>query len=398
MTVSDADRFRIAVALTALKFKPADQSCASYVLHLRSIFPPSAPAAPTTDGSWKSHALALEKDLEKMKEKYQAEQISHGSQPVKRKPKKKTTDKIPARADLETVLASLDGRPDFVCLPDSESLFSNFSALNQLTFVLGASETAVTTAQRSLLVSTAVRCITTLSVVLHPILRSTGTTASQATTLHTLTVLLHHLTSSSIPLLFRKSKSNANSLLNKVLDALITFIFNPILESFSPLSHRYLASLFSPTSSDNLPTDLRPDVLRMFQSGFSPLVSIAAAYELDLQSTLALTALRELEGLFPEARVPWTHDSRVNALARKDALWYTCTALHTLFGPIKDCWTSSGSPGAISEGRIADAFSRIVSRCRGCRTDPDVNVGGEDMDEVGYGMILGIMERFWAMV
>ncbi|KAJ7924384.1 hypothetical protein B0H13DRAFT_2654789 [Mycena leptocephala] len=106
---SDADRLRIAIALTALKFKPTNQSCVSYVLQLRSIFIPSTPAAPTTDGS-----LSLEKELAGLEEKYEAEQIN----------------------------------PEFISSPASDS---SFSAFQHLTSAPWSSEAAVSAAQRSLL-------------------------------------------------------------------------------------------------------------------------------------------------------------------------------------------------------------------------------------------------------
>ncbi|KAH8799507.1 hypothetical protein DL96DRAFT_1637490 [Flagelloscypha sp. PMI_526] len=71
---NDADRLRIAVALVTLKFKPAHQSLASYVLDLRAIFPTSKPCAPTSDGSWRDHALKLEARLEAVNGQWEEEQ------------------------------------------------------------------------------------------------------------------------------------------------------------------------------------------------------------------------------------------------------------------------------------------------------------------------------------
>ncbi|KAJ6573886.1 hypothetical protein DFH09DRAFT_1361939 [Mycena vulgaris] len=450
LPASDADRLRIAIALTVLKFKPAGQSCAAYVLELRSVFPPSKPTAPTTGGSWKAHALALEKDLAGLKAKYEAEQIktlaalsapsieiaASGSQPPKRKPKKKPTEKrtdAPARVDLETVLEDLDDRLDFAALPSSDSLFSTFSAFQQLTCALTSSSTPVTASQRSLLLSTTTRALTALATVLQPILSSPEITVpSQAAGLQAFAVVVHHLVSSSLPFLLRKPKQNqpptVSSLLNKLLDSLITLIFHPILESFAPLSSRYLTSLLAPTPPAVLSVDLRPDVLHLFQSAFSPLVSAPSGYEVNLRGTLSLTALQQLESLFPSrttdsVRQPWTHDSRVHALVRNDALWYQCTALHILLAPRKDCSTLGSTlpaDGAVSEPKIVDALSRILSRCRtsqdfGCivgtidtcneeMSGRDSDADGvetpndldyEVIDEVGYGMILGVMERYW---
>ncbi|KAJ7151688.1 hypothetical protein C8R46DRAFT_1304291 [Mycena filopes] len=304
---SDADRVRIAIALTALKFKPANQSCASYVLHLRSIFPPSTPVAPTTDGSWRTHALALEADLAKLKKKYEAEQIktlvvsaapssdtapSTSQPPVKRKAKKKPTDKRTdtlAPRDLETILENLNHRPEFASVPMSDSLFSSFSAFQQLNSALWASDDGVTATQRSLLLSTTTRRLNAVAGVLHPILTSTEI----------------HVSAEDFDPSNRKrgttQPATVSTLLNKFLDSLVNTILNHVVESFLPLSRRYLTLLLPATPSSNtlLPTDLRPAVLQVFQNTFSPLVSASSAYEADLRATVALAALRQLEGLFP---------------------------------------------------------------------------------------------------
>jgi hypothetical protein len=177
-----------------------------------------------------------------------------------------------------------------------------------------------------------------------------------------------------------------------------------------------------------LPTDLRPDVLQLFQGAFLLLVSAPSDYEVNLRGTLALTALQELENLFPArrpdgAREPWTHDNHVNTLVRKDSLWYQCTVLHVLFAPRKDCWTlgsTARADVAMSERSIVDALSRILSRCRmsqdfgssagrpgTCNAEtpgdgPDIqeeiprtNLDCEISDNVGYNMILGVTEQYW---
>ncbi|KAJ6577099.1 hypothetical protein B0H10DRAFT_927224 [Mycena sp. CBHHK59/15] len=475
---SDADRLRIAIALTALKFKPVDQSCASYVLELRSAFPPSLPEAPTADGSWKSHALALEKDLASLKEKYEAERIKTlavsseavlesnpiadnqpASSTMKKKTKKKSTEKrsdIPGRTALETVLEDINGRRfffasfwqssdclpgrEFASLPGSDSLFSSVAAFQQLTSVLSSLPTAITASQRSLLLSTTTRALMALATVLHPILHCTDvTTASKTSTLQTLAVLVHHLLTTSVPYLSRKvrkhvhHRATTSSNMNQLVEVLITHIIYPVLQAFAPLSRSYLAALFPSTSTASaLPVDLRPDVLHLFQSAFSPLVAADSSYEVNLRGSLALFTLRELENLFPPRltdgkRTLWTRDNRVTALARKDSLWYLCTVLHVLFASPKDCSTpgSALSDRPISETRILDAISRIIARCR---RPPDVEIDGagrndgisahhpdvEDeensseeppieidlqvIDRVGYEMILGVMERYWRWI
>lgn len=68
--------FRVQIKLSLISSTNTIPYFIAYVLSLRSMFPPSAPCAPTADGSWKTHALSLEEELIVLREKYEAEQIS----------------------------------------------------------------------------------------------------------------------------------------------------------------------------------------------------------------------------------------------------------------------------------------------------------------------------------
>lgn len=74
--LTEVDHMRIAVALIALKFKPSDQSIASYVIDLRARFPASVHSAMTPDGLWRTHALRLENEYASLKAKYEVEKMS----------------------------------------------------------------------------------------------------------------------------------------------------------------------------------------------------------------------------------------------------------------------------------------------------------------------------------
>ncbi|CAK5279831.1 unnamed protein product [Mycena citricolor] len=420
---SDADRMRIAVALVALKFKPPDQSCASYVLHLQSIFPPSEPAAPTSDGSWRNHALALEKELARVKAELDVERIktvapppqappvadaTHSAAPTsqpKRKPKKKagsdTKIEPPTRVDLQAVLES---HPDIVALPHSSTLFSALSAFERVIIAVNASDNALdpTAEQRALVCSISLRAISSLAAVLHPLLRSP--VLPSAAILQTLSTLTHHLVSHAFPVLCRHKPRKtgrpapASSHTHELIDALILSIFHPAIESLIPLCRCYLKSLFSSKSTSAkqplpLPAaDPRPDLLHLFQSAFSPLSPLAPGESRDLRAALALKSVCELEKLFPDGLSAnpgtWTsHDARVDSLARRDALWYLCAVLHILFAPKSEpgsvpapgagassssssCASSSTQSAAraafdgAGEDRIADGLSRVLARCR----------------------------------
>ncbi|KAH7922513.1 hypothetical protein BV22DRAFT_652522 [Leucogyrophana mollusca] len=69
-----ADRFRIAIALSALKHKPAGQSTASYILDLRAAFPLAArhdagDESPDA-GAWRTRALKLESELRELQSQH----------------------------------------------------------------------------------------------------------------------------------------------------------------------------------------------------------------------------------------------------------------------------------------------------------------------------------------
>lgn len=68
---------------------PFDRSCCysmkhpqAYILDLCSKFTPSSPLAPTADGSWRTHALSIERSYVELQGKYEAEQISTSYGPL----------------------------------------------------------------------------------------------------------------------------------------------------------------------------------------------------------------------------------------------------------------------------------------------------------------------------
>ncbi|KIP04048.1 hypothetical protein PHLGIDRAFT_211710 [Phlebiopsis gigantea 11061_1 CR5-6] len=77
--MTDQERLRIAVALAALRHKPADQSCASYVLELHQRFPlkPCKPDACAIDasGPWRVRVQGLEQALRDLQDKYNAQRV-----------------------------------------------------------------------------------------------------------------------------------------------------------------------------------------------------------------------------------------------------------------------------------------------------------------------------------
>ncbi|RPD70743.1 hypothetical protein L226DRAFT_469518 [Lentinus tigrinus ALCF2SS1-7] len=71
-------QLRIAIALAALRHKPAEQSIQAYILDLQAAFP-SYPAADchraSSPNPWRDRVLALERDLKELHEQYDKEKL-----------------------------------------------------------------------------------------------------------------------------------------------------------------------------------------------------------------------------------------------------------------------------------------------------------------------------------
>ncbi|TFK38619.1 hypothetical protein BDQ12DRAFT_95372 [Crucibulum laeve] len=290
-SLPDADRIRVAIALAALKFKPDDQSYTSYVLDLHSKFPPSKPAAPSAGGSWRTHALNLERDFSELKAKYEAEQIktmtlaanaslakSFGSTSVpnssseqlsdaasKKKSKKKSRPGTETRhvdgslkLDMKALLERLHDHDIPAWTPGSRgSLLSAMDTFAQLTAL-----PKTTSIHHSLVFSITFRAVEAISVCLEELLQSHKSCAFARTELlQTLSIFLYQILTSTCPLLHVSGSSEAatnRQYIEMLLVHLLEHIFLPVIRSFLPLSHTFIHSLLLPNISINRSPPRKP--------------------------------------------------------------------------------------------------------------------------------------------
>lgn len=278
-------------------------------------------------------------------------------------------------------------------IASTSSLFSSFSAFDQLTSAL-ASSSSIDKTERALLLSTTIRALEALALALSPSLVPQNdriTTHAQAEAFPTLTLLLHHLLTTALPLLKRKVKGRRKTDLipaaeDAILDVLTSQIIRPAIRAFRPMCHAYTTAFFpairlagkkesitTPTKpAPAAPADLRPEVLSLFRAAFLPFSPSSAGTHPPsdtealntraLTETLALLALRELTAVLTPPRPAQLHtrEARLRALAAKDALWYLCAVLGVLFSP----GGARGGGASTCAGEMLDAFSEILGRCR----------------------------------
>ncbi|KAG6878339.1 hypothetical protein C0993_008517 [Termitomyces sp. T159_Od127] len=343
-----SDRFRIAVALTALRFKPLDQSFTAYALELRSQFPSISAELDSVD-CWRSLALKLERDVEVLKEKYEAEQIrtlalESGMTPgsslpasnsslekstvSKKKSKKKpgantiscsedTMRKLPIpRPDLKAILEDLSSRKEgdvpISWIQSQQSLFSTLDSFMQLV--------ALSEARMDLLSSVTLRTVKAIAKqiddVISPLVPSAS---SDPETLNSLGTTLHYVLATSLPLLEQALPETAETII-AIVDRTTRLILLPIVHAFNVRSEAFLRSLFMPrparppdqvseqsaTCHRSLSTDIRVNMLDMFKTTFcfldGRLRSFTTLIDPSLVShtfraSLILDVLRELDGV-----------------------------------------------------------------------------------------------------
>ncbi|KAF8060917.1 hypothetical protein FPV67DRAFT_312854 [Lyophyllum atratum] len=352
---SNSDRIRLAIALSALKFKPKFQSCSAYVLELQSKFPASSPD--TSNNSWRTLALSLEHDFATLKGKYEAEQIrslalenalsapseampnssSEQPAPAKKRLKKKPIlssiassshkqPEVPHR-DLKSILEELSVLPGIgiARLPPSHSLFSsldNFVRLMSLPEV-----------QMELLLSVTHRVVQAVALSVSSItIPPTPNIPSDPDTLECLGRALHHVLNVALPLLGSGTQKSAEpQSVITLLERTTTLVLNPLIHAFSRRSETYLDSLFlsspggvSATTSSTaagglkppvaphgpLPVDVRTDILSLFRMIFcfldgqiqsSSTLAKPSLVSYTLRASLILETVREIDRLLSAA-------------------------------------------------------------------------------------------------
>ncbi|CCL98333.1 uncharacterized protein FIBRA_00327 [Fibroporia radiculosa] len=338
-----AQHLRITIAITALRFKPKDQSLQAYVLDLRAKFPAAAAEA---QNEWRARALALEKDLQALQLKYESEHIEllslrdarPPSQPSgesatansgKKRQKKKANVQVdlPAASvatrptsELKAILGDKHTTLNIPLISSNKHVLSAFQALDIFVTVRSARQSAE---MDRYFVGMVTRAIDALNSVVETLLPPHPTVSASTDTLAALAMLSHRLLTTAIPLLAKsdrreKTKTGGHLSRESVLERMTELILVPLICAFAPLSKRYITALFSDSgkASRQLPkpqahkrateTDLRPDVFAAIERIVSTLDTLttggtlAAASCTIAKSVLALEAARQLQALYPD--------------------------------------------------------------------------------------------------
>lgn len=318
------DKLRIAVALSALRVKPPDESVQSFVARLRTSF---ANTDASDASKWKERAAQLERELKELQGRYDGE-LGTVVGALKRK-KKGTRNKEKDVRD-----------------------FSDF---------IRSSEAQGSDAQ-----STSVRLVRGLG----------GPSLLQ--NIHGVYSILTDI--------LKGNPDPSDALVDTVLDN----ILYPLIPTFYTTSRAIIAT-------KQTVEDSRMDVLDVLRNTVTLLPQIREA--------VGLAAARELLVLYTPTS-PSTSAQDLPArifrrLARKEAVWYLCSLLHSLF-PSE--FTASSVQGAESThepllaSAISDTLSKIVLKVKARdSSEPGPIPGSRDdiPDQVELGTILAAVESYW---
>jgi hypothetical protein len=238
--------------------------------------------------------------------------------------------------------------------------------------------------------------------------------------LNTLAVSTLHVIATVLPLLHAKMKGNPktpSSALDAFLGTLAMEIFLPSIRSFAPLSLSTMSNVFA-ARQECSPKDVRADLVNLLKECMSAL-GVSTAVQ-PLRERLALEAVRQIEGLYPDASITPPNalkiscQERIKLLANKDSLLYLCSILHLMF--VHPHWTSNSKDenSAAKDDLLKDAIIKTLSgllrrpenggnviaeQASTGPTSAGVPIGvrcdEEVVDEVARGMILGVAERVW---
>jgi hypothetical protein len=297
-------------------------------------------------------------------------------------------------------------------------VLSTLSSLRQL--IEASNETRPSL---SLLVPTARRAIEAIGNILFP---SKSPSNLPVDIQQTLCPLTCYVFSNVLSLLStrRPNTMDGSSLVDNFLGVVGDAILVPVIRSFVPLSRSYASAIFaecqSPLASST--ADVRSDFLCLLTEVTSSLDSETGSQSARyLRERLALEAIRQIEGLYPDPASVADSSSvgrrRIEKLADKDALSYLCSVLNLMFtslsvspqtvattsadsslsaGLLKDAIITSlsGLLRRIGNGKLAHRSGCGVGCSDSTRNSPKFQEGNV-VDEVGHGTILATIERAW---
>ncbi|KAF8961497.1 hypothetical protein BDZ97DRAFT_1200246 [Flammula alnicola] len=307
MEVSNMDYLRILMALAILKHKRGSETCFSYILDLRSVFPLSLATASKSESLWRDHALNMEKNYAALRMSLEDKEIhsfisgnktqlqcplprestsparnaekprrpNSPSELAKKKGKKKSA---PEGSDGQTYIGHIPSNLKDISdklyrgLPSPEEegklfvtldiFFGLASLLNRADFPMNA------------FLSTTRRAIDQVSVSFDLIIKTNAT----FDLLGTLDIVLRLIIEKSLPVAISSSAGSISpgSLrhFGCLLDKLLTCVLIPVIRSFFRLSLRMLNCLSTSHATDSNHfeqeiIDGRPGVLALFRNVLS---------------------------------------------------------------------------------------------------------------------------------
>ncbi|KZT24698.1 hypothetical protein NEOLEDRAFT_1179061 [Neolentinus lepideus HHB14362 ss-1] len=418
MAAQASTSLRIAIAFVALKHKPAGMRFTEYILDLCTKFP----AAHAAD-AWIRRAVELERRVGELREMYEEERMKCASLSVndaasstpapapEGPPKKKQKKKAAPQAETPA--------------PDWAGLYASLphSVLPALRLLTAEGEGR----SSELIAAATERVIGGLGDILCGVLSAKTVLAKQREALGVICKLLEHVLSTALPELGKKLAGRRprrisaglaalETAIDDIFGLLLTRILVPAIRGFATLSRLHIRCYCSGKRSKKelaAIVDVRADVFCLVDAVLSGLESLAAnkpcAKEkmingmMSVKEGAALAVVRELERVYPDVAQcvkegsARTKADRMDALARKDAVWYLCNVLNVLAR--ED--SKVGSPldeverTSVLRAGIAVALEMLVKRVDGL---PGTGrMGAVEYGRVEYGMVLSVLERAWGI-
>ncbi|KAI0935685.1 hypothetical protein AcV5_004034 [Taiwanofungus camphoratus] len=346
------------------------------------------------------------------------------------------------KTNLEGILAG--ARLSFLQAPSHQNILSDIDKLETLVSIRAS---RVSSVSDDLLIATTKRALDALGGSLASLLPPNHIDPKSMNVIGALAALLPHLLTTVLPSFQkpqRKTKvTQGYPVIDDIIGHMVTSILIPLIRSFTPLSRIYLSALFSPTRhkkkqarsdgrKDAKVVDIRTEIITLLDQTMSALENLTGTLAItsnrNVRHLLSLESVREVQRLYSEkssqdhnvdqeirsGRVHMSRNSnRLDALIRKDAVWYLCNVLH-LVGPAKP-GTPPSEPSneqdTLFEEAIHPLLSALIRRSRGstsfgllsAQAAKASEMGSEaatrspryEMDEVERGMILAVIERGW---
>ncbi|KAF7797820.1 hypothetical protein EIP86_009026 [Pleurotus ostreatoroseus] len=465
--VTEAQMIRLAVAFTALHHRSAEQSYQGteyWSLNNFIAYTVTKPTGPTKfddlAASWRARCDELEKELRELEHKLRDEnaelvalrvaQCARDSNAsptpsntvVKKKSKKRTKPPTPSASStvhshFSSSLETFVGETG-----DSGKLFS---ALHTLDRLIATRADKSTTSETETLFTATTRVLDALAQTFASLLPPKPAAISSIGVVSTISTILGRLLTVVLPAFAPKNGKatlcpTLNCYVDDLLGRILSSILLPALRSFVPLTRLHLNTLFRPSTKKRPPAsttgslkpfnDLRPAVYTLLRTTLTHLQQLAPANSAStstsratlqpiiraVQSSLALSATRELEALYTPnsarpsavgvtaASTPRCPD-RAEKLVRADALWYICGVLNlTLPGTAGEGEQgANANVGRLLQEGVCAALAGVLRRVHdgGHATREGEGDRGREVESAGEnetsGMRMSVVEREMVM-